>query len=114
MLEYTFYSRESFKILISLLNYYELPAVQLCAVWDIHFLCALKREIFKKYYIFAFHYEFHTFFLMIAEEYREMLIEINGHKIIKEIYEKTTNDSLKSFCEQTLKTFHKEYPDLNY
>jgi len=51
---------------------------------------------------------------MIAEEYREMLKEINGDKIIKEIYEKTTNDSLKSFCEQTLKAFHEEYPDLNY
>jgi hypothetical protein len=32
-----------------------------------------------------------------SEGYREILIEINGHKIIKVIYEKITNDSLKSF-----------------
>ncbi len=61
----------------------------------------------EKYYIFLFHNHFHIFF--IAKRNYEILIEINGHKIIKEIYEKTTNDSLKSFCEQTLKAFHKEY-----
>jgi hypothetical protein len=53
-------------------------------------------------------------FSYIAEEYREILIEINGHKIIKDIYETTANEALKTFCEQTLKVFDKEYPDLNY
>ncbi len=43
-----------------------------------------------------------------------MLIEINGYKVIKEIHEKTTNDSLKSFCEQTLNFFDEKYPDLKY
>jgi hypothetical protein len=43
-----------------------------------------------------------------------MLIEINGHKVIKEIQEKTINHSLKSFCEQTLNVFDQKYPELKY
>ncbi len=43
-----------------------------------------------------------------------MLIEIKGYIIIKDIFEKTTNETLKDFCEQTLKIFNKKYPDLNY
>ncbi len=42
-----------------------------------------------------------------------MLIEINGHKIIKDISETTTNESLKSLCVQTLHVFDLKYHDLN-
>ncbi len=43
-----------------------------------------------------------------------MLIEINGHIIIKDIYEKTNNETLKDFCKQTFKVFNEEYLDLKY
>ncbi len=43
-----------------------------------------------------------------------MLIEIKGHIIIKDIYEKTNNETLKDFCEQTFKVFNKKYSDLKY
>ncbi len=46
MPEHTFYSRNSFLDLKPLLESYELPAVQLYAVWDIHFLCCRKRKPF--------------------------------------------------------------------
>jgi hypothetical protein len=110
--EQTFYLRNSFLDLKPLLDCYELPAVQLCAVWDIHFLCSKKREIYCKFFILNFFSVLNKFFT--AEKYYEMLIEINGHKVIKEIHEKTTNDSLKSFCEQTLNVFDEKYPDLKY
>jgi len=68
---------------------------------------------------FSANFSYYTFSqfstnLFTAEKYYEMLIEINGHKVIKEIHEKTTNDSFKSFCEQTLSVFDEKYPDLKY
>jgi hypothetical protein len=116
--EYTFYTRESFLDLKPLLECHELLAVQLYAVWEILFLCFKERKIFSKFcklynYVIFFLSLSISYFSIIAEEYREMLIEIKGQKLIKEICETTANYTLMSLNEQTLKVFDKKYPDLN-
>jgi hypothetical protein len=60
--EQTFYSHDSFLDWKPLLDCYELPAVQLCAVWDIHFLCSKKREIFCKFCFLYFFSVLNKFF----------------------------------------------------
>jgi hypothetical protein len=60
--EQTFYLRDSFLDLKPLIDCYKLSAVQLCAVWDIHFLCSKEREIYCKFFLLYFFSVLNKFF----------------------------------------------------